>query len=86
MTVHDIRDAVSAPPIPRPRTAEQNAPIAPEAVPPLEDTVPQLPAAHYPWPEPWRSFRGSQPRTEFWDVATASWHSRGPFPRPRTGD
>jgi hypothetical protein len=39
---------------------------------------PELPAARYPWPEPWRSYRGARPRTEFWDDATATWLSRGP--------
>ena len=86
MTRSDIRDAVSAPQIPRPRTAEQTAPVTPEVVPPPADAVPELPAPRYPWPEPWRSFRGPRPRTEFWDVATASWRSSGLLPRPRTGD
>ena len=42
---------------------------------------PQLPEPRYPWPEPWGSFRGARPRSEYWDVATASWHSRGPYPQ-----
>jgi hypothetical protein len=58
----------------------------------LEDTVvlelaelvgldrPQLPEPRYPWPEPWGSYRGARPRSEYWDVATASWRSRGPYP------
>jgi hypothetical protein len=32
----------------------------------------------FPWPEPWHRSRGAVPRSEYWDVATASWHSRGP--------
>ena len=72
MTVSEIRTRTSAPPIPRPRTAEAEA----DAVDPAP--VPERPAATYPWPEPWRSARGARPRTEYWDVATASWHSRGP--------
>ena len=41
----------------------------------------------FPWPEPWHSYRGARPRTEFWDVATASWRSRGPVvPGPRSAD
>ena len=32
----------------------------------------------FPWPEPWHFSRGARPRSEYWDVATASWHSRGP--------
>jgi hypothetical protein len=42
---------------------------------------PQLPEPRYPWPEPWGSARGARPRSEYWDVATASWHSRGPNPK-----
>jgi hypothetical protein len=72
MTVSEIRTVSSAPPIPRPRTAE------PDVVEPGPAPVPELPAARYPWPEPWRSARGARPRTEFWDVATATWRSRGP--------
>ena len=26
--------------------------------------------------DPWRSAGGPRPRTEYWDVATASWRSR----------
>ena len=37
----------------------------------------------YPWPEPWRWSRGALPRTEFWDVATGSWRSRGPVLHPK---
>ncbi len=40
----------------------------------------------FPWPEPWRSSRGTHPRSEYWDVETATWHSRGPIPTPRRGD
>jgi hypothetical protein len=43
-------------------------------------------AGEFPWPEPWRSSLGTRPRSEYWDVATASWHSRGPIPAPRSGD
>ena len=71
----------TTPAIPRPRTGE------PELLPVAEvatDPVPELPPAQYPWPEPWRSARGARPRSEFWDVATASWHSRGPWPRARS--
>jgi hypothetical protein len=82
MTVPEVRDALSAPAIPRPRSAEPApAPVAPSEIP-VAPPVPTLPAARYPWPEPWGSFRGARPRTEFWDVETASWHSRGPLPRP----
>ena len=51
----------------------------------IEDTpvaaYPELPDPRYPWPEPWGSHRGARPRSEYWDVATASWHSRGPYPQ-----
>ncbi|MGZ4506999.1 MAG: hypothetical protein ACXVX8_15075 [Blastococcus sp.] len=37
------------------------------------------PIPQYPWPKPYS--RAARPRSEFWDVKTASWHSRGPYPR-----
>jgi hypothetical protein len=83
MTVPQVRDALSAPSIPRPRSAEP-APVAPPELPVAP--APALPAARYPWPEPWGSFRGARPRTEYWDVETASWHSRGPLRSSSTGD
>ena len=88
MTVSEVRDALSAPPVPRPRPVERAPVVAPPEIPadpPPADPppAPALPAARYPWPEPWGSFRGARPRSEFWDVETASWHSRGPLPRPR---
>ena len=92
MTVPAVRDALSAPAIPRPRSAEPRAAesrtavyatVAPPELPVAPSPAPGTPAAHYPWPEPWGSFRGARPRTEYWDVATASWRSRGPLPRPR---
>ena len=46
-----------------------------------EQEQPKLPEPRYPWPEPWGSARGARPRSEYWDVATASWHSRGPDPK-----
>ena len=74
MTVSARRTATSTPPIPRPRDPE------PHLSPVVEATTdcPALPPARYPWPEPWRSAVGARPRTEYWDVTTASWHSRGP--------
>jgi hypothetical protein len=68
-TVSEVRTETSAPSIPRPRSAEADV---------VEPPAPERPAATYPWPEPWRSARGARPRTEYWDVATASWHSGGP--------
>ena len=72
MTASETRTAISAPPIPRPRDPE------PDVVEPATTGAPGVPAATSPWPEPWRSARGARPRSEYWDVATASWHSRGP--------
>jgi hypothetical protein len=43
-------------------------------------------AARHPWPEPWRSAGGRRPRTEYWDVGTASWRSCGPPPPPAADD
>ena len=60
--------------IPAPRPAGDDA-VVPESAPP------QLPEPRYPWPEPWGSYRGARPRSEYWDVATASWRSRGPYPK-----
>jgi hypothetical protein len=41
------------------------------------------PNGEFPWPEPWRRSRATRPRSEFWDVETASWRSRGPVPPQR---
>ncbi len=62
--------------IPAPRRADEGV-VVPEPV----ETQPQLPDPRYPWPEPWGSYRGARPRSEFWDVATASWRSSGPYPK-----
>jgi hypothetical protein len=72
MTVQDTRSTT----IPQPRTPADDAPAgqAPE------------PLGEFPWPEPWHSSRGAQPRSEYWDVATAGWHSRGPVVPPRRQD
>ncbi|SNR29294.1 hypothetical protein [Blastococcus mobilis] len=80
MTVSEARTASTAPPIPRPRDAE---PCLPEAAGTGTPLVPELPEAHYPWPEPWRSARGAQPRSEFWHAESGSWRSRGPVSAPR---
>ena len=78
MTV-SARRATSAPSIPRPRDAEPDLRQGAE-VP--TGTIPELPPAQFPWPEPWRFSTGARPRTEYWDATTACWHSRGPHPRP----
>ena len=65
--------------IPSPRQAEDDTVV----LEPVERQAeyPELPEPRYPWPEPWGSARGARPRSEYWDVATASWHSRGPYPQ-----
>jgi hypothetical protein len=62
--------------IPSPRRAGDDT-VVPERV----ESPPALPSPRYPWPEPWGSYRGARPRSEYWDVATASWRSRGPSPQ-----
>ena len=73
MSVHDVRPAQDSPAIPRPRQAES------------DDVIETLPAsgatetgASVPWSEPRRAALGARPQTQYWDVATASWRSRGP--------
>jgi hypothetical protein len=70
MTEHDTRTVA----IPRPRAAQDDA---------QDDAHDDAPVGEFPWPEPWRSCRGARPRSEYWDAATASWHSRGPVFPPR---
>ena len=78
MTANDVRDTTSTAALPRPRTAADDT-VAPElALDSRVDATAEAP--HFPWPEPWHFSRGARPRTEFWDVATASWRSRGPGP------
>jgi hypothetical protein len=83
MTGSATRTATTAPPIPRPRDAEPDLPPAAQVGTDVTTEVqaaaaPELPPAQFPWPEPWRSSLGARPRTEYWDVTTAGWHSRGP--------
>ena len=76
-----ITPSTDAPAIPRPRNAQPDAAEAPRTQPgPAQPAVPEPRAAEFPWPEPWRHSRAARPRSEFWDVTTASWHSRGPYP------
>jgi hypothetical protein len=78
MTESTIRESIGTAPLPRPRTAVEDA-MAVEVTEPARDTAaPQVEAAHFPWPEPWHFSRGARPRSEFWDAGTASWRSRGP--------
>ncbi|MCW2743058.1 MAG: hypothetical protein JWR45_3480 [Blastococcus sp.] len=75
MTVHDQRETVRTPTVPRPRTTADT---------PSDSAA--GPVGEFPWPEPWHFSPGARPRSEFWDVETASWHSRGPIPAPRSSD
>ncbi|MCW2637477.1 MAG: hypothetical protein JWQ99_3844 [Blastococcus sp.] len=86
MTAHDVRETVSTSPLPHPRVAADDT-LAPEPTAALPAKTAALGQdAHYPWPEPWRFSRGARPRTEFWDVETASWRSRGPVAVPPKTD
>jgi hypothetical protein len=43
-------------------------------------------AATSPWPEPWGRAPFDRSGTEYWDLATATWRSRGPVPSSVRGD
>jgi len=75
MTVHAQQETVRTPIVPSPR-APEDAPV---------DTGTRR-GGEFPWPEPWHHSLGARPRSEFWDVKTASWRSRGPIPPPRSGE
>jgi hypothetical protein len=79
MTEHDTRTARTTA-IPRPRDARDDV-VDQEAA--AEPTTPQPSVGEFPWPEPWHVSRAARPRSEYWDAATASWHSRGPVFPPR---
>ena len=79
MTQPDTRTAPTTA-IPLPRRAQDDA--APHETP-VEPSVERPTVGEIPWPEPWHSSRGARPRSEYWDAATASWHSRGPVFPPR---
>jgi hypothetical protein len=70
--------------VPTPRPARDDA-VDAVVLEPVErqpeQSAPELPEPRYPWVEPWGSYRGARPRSEYWDVATASWRSRGPYPK-----
>jgi hypothetical protein len=87
MTVPDTRGPFALRTVPQPRAPQDDPPAEPVTTTPdaapQENAVPQV--ASYPWPEPWRHSRAARPRSEFWDVATASWHSRGPSPTAEQG-
>jgi hypothetical protein len=79
MTIDDQRTTLPTQALPRPRAPQDDA---------VETDEPQPGASggEFPWPEPWRVNRGARPRSEYWDAATASWHSRGPIVSPRQHD
>ena len=78
MTERDVRTSIGTAPIPSPRAAPDDAEDTAAVGMPQETAAPQPEAAHFPWPEPWHYSRGARPRSEYWDVTTASWRSRGP--------
>jgi hypothetical protein len=79
MTVQETRDVTTTPLIPAPRAPESET--APSAA--TEREAPAPTGGEFPWPEPWHHSLGARPRSEFWDVASASWRSRGPVVTPR---
>ena len=81
----EIRESIGTAPLPRPRTAADDAIAVEVAEAPQDTAAPQPETAHFPWPEPWHFSRGARPRSEFWDVRTASWRSRGPRTTPPAG-
>jgi len=84
MTVPDSRAPFALRTVPQPRAPQDDLPAQPV---PTSDAAPQSApeVASYPRPEPRHSSRAARPRSEFWDVATASWHSRGASPKAEQG-
>ena len=87
----DVRDTISIAPLPTPRAPGDDALVpeapaevleAPVEMPEQAAAAPRSAPARFPWPEPWGYNRAARPRTEFWDVASASWRSRGPVLPP----
>jgi hypothetical protein len=79
MTIDDPRTTLPTQALPRPRAAQDDAVEA-------EVSSSGAPVGEFPWPEPWHYSRGARPRSEYWDAASASWHSRGPIIAPRHQD
>jgi hypothetical protein len=78
MTIDDPRTTLRTQAVPRPRAPQDDAVDTDEPT--------SAPVGEFPWPEPWRHSPGARPRSEYWDAATASWHSRGPVFPPRHQD
>ena len=76
MTIDDPRTTLPTEALPRPRAPQDDAVDA-------EESSSGAPVGEFPWPEPWHYSRGARPRSEYWDAASASWHSRGPIIAPR---
>ena len=76
------------------RTAATDTAATQTATPSTEQPAPGteaivIVATALPWPEPWRAQPGARPRTDYWDVVTASWQccpAPGDVPTPRRGD
>ena len=84
MSVPEVGRALGRGPIPRPRpTQGDDAVRGLPADQPVGIDGSARPAAPPAWPEPGRSAVGARPMTDYWDVETASWRSRGPLPGPR---
>jgi hypothetical protein len=84
MTIDDPRTTLPTQAVPRPRAPQDDAVEAQE--PASEGCAPGAPVGEFPWPEPWHHSRGARPRSEYWDAASARWHSRGPVVSPRRPD
>jgi len=52
----------------------------------LETLVPDVRRGDAARTEPVVRPRRTRPLSEYWDVETARWRSRGPVPQPRSGD
>ena len=77
MSVHDVPPVVGNPSVPRPRSPEQDAPVGDLTVGEAVETgTPARRPAELRWSEPGRKSEVARPRTEYWDVTTASWRSR----------
>ena len=79
MSIDDQRTTVPTQALPRPRAPQDDAVQA-------DEPAQGAPVGEFPWPEPWHYSRGARPRSEYWDAASASWHSRGPVVPPRRQD
>ena len=79
MTVQHTRHDVRMPTIPAPRPPGAEDVTSGTAAP--GGPVPTV--GELPWREPWQYSRAERPRSEFWDVRTASWRSAAPHPGTR---